>query len=693
MQAKKGKKCRIGYLCEETDNKINMRSNRLLFIFAMLFTLGLQTARAQNIPLYAAYVYDDSIWALDTTAMAMTVTARYSPTTSSGGTVEGFNGMATHPCTGDIYVIEKITSVTGRVLGIWDPITDAVTEIGNTGDNFAGITFSNDGRLWGVTGDGANTPESFFEINITTAATTLKVTMGGGSDGESIAYCTDNGKVYHWSGRDTNPYMSKIDTSGVDAAVTRSGYNYDEVFGSVYLGQGFFLLANLDQEYVLVDTSGFAVNTGVGTHEYQKGLAFPVYDVQVSADDTLCAGEMWNITILEEGYDSMTVDYGDGTIEMMAAVDTSLTHMFATPGTYSAMLIIYRPGCRADTLSGEIVVNNIPNVGINPGPMTYYCTGDSVMLTGSSGGSSQWYMDGAAISGATSNTYYASMPGLYNMVKTNQNGCSDSASVGVMVMEAPASALTVSADTICGGDSTLLGLTPGGAPGYQWYVDGNMIPGATGDSLWAIGPGEYTVTLMWNSQGCVDSLVSSMVSVNPMPMANFTQSADTVWLGQSVTFTDGSADGVVGYDFGDGNTSTMSSPTHTYGATGSYTVTQTVTNDCGSDTFTGTVVVIDTPIGITDPLLIAGLTVAPNPFNDLTEVRFETVRSGHVSVAVYNLLGERVVLLEDGLLQAGAHSVRWNGRDAEGREATAGMYMLRIRMEGQQHTVRVMKSE
>jgi PKD repeat protein len=43
------------------------------------------------------------------------------------------------------------------------------------------------------------------------------------------------------------------------------------------------------------------------------------------------------------------------------------------------------------------------------------------------------------------------------------------------------------------------------------------------------------------------------------------------------------------WDFGDDVTSTLAAPTHVYTATGTYTVTLTVSNDVGSDSVTAVV--------------------------------------------------------------------------------------------------------
>ena len=77
------------------------------------------------------------------------------------------------------------------------------------------------------------------------------------------------------------------------------------------------------------------------------------------------------------------------------------------------------------------------------------------------------------------------------------------------------------------------------------------------------------------------------------PTASFTSATS----GLSATFTDGSTDSsgtinAYAWDFGDGGTSTVKSPTHTYAAAGTYTVKETVSDSNGkSSTKTGSVTV------------------------------------------------------------------------------------------------------
>jgi len=72
------------------------------------------------------------------------------------------------------------------------------------------------------------------------------------------------------------------------------------------------------------------------------------------------------------------------------------------------------------------------------------------------------------------------------------------------------------------------------------------------------------------------------------------------------------------------------------------------------------------------------LRVAPNPFNPRTTLRYELPAGGHVRLDVYDLRGRAVVTLVDGQRTAGAHTVEWTGRDADGRRLASGVYLARL---------------
>jgi hypothetical protein len=82
---------------------------------------------------------------------------------------------------------------------------------------------------------------------------------------------------------------------------------------------------------------------------------------------------------------------------------------------------------------------------------------------------------------------------------------------------------------------------------------------------------------------------------------------------------------------------------------------------------------------------VAGLPAAfrleqnyPNPFNPETVIRYELPDGGNVTLAVFDVIGHRVALLEFGVKTAGQHVIRWDGRDSAGNRVPSGIYFYRI---------------
>lgn len=68
----------------------------------------------------------------------------------------------------------------------------------------------------------------------------------------------------------------------------------------------------------------------------------------------------------------------------------------------------------------------------------------------------------------------------------------------------------------------------------------------------------------------------------------------------------------------------------------------------------------------------------PNPFNPETSIRYELPHDGKVNLAVFDLTGRRIALLESGSKTAGQHLVRWDGRNSAGVRVPSGVYFYRL---------------
>lgn len=69
----------------------------------------------------------------------------------------------------------------------------------------------------------------------------------------------------------------------------------------------------------------------------------------------------------------------------------------------------------------------------------------------------------------------------------------------------------------------------------------------------------------------------------------------------------------------------------------------------------------------------------PNPFNPNTEIVYSIPKSGHVSLSIYNVLGQRVRTLVDREKPAGMHRVTWDGTGDNGDMVATGIYLYQLR--------------
>lgn len=68
----------------------------------------------------------------------------------------------------------------------------------------------------------------------------------------------------------------------------------------------------------------------------------------------------------------------------------------------------------------------------------------------------------------------------------------------------------------------------------------------------------------------------------------------------------------------------------------------------------------------------------PNPFNPTTSIKYDLPFDSHVSIVIYNSLGEAVRTLINETVPAGYHSIMFDGRGDNGGELASGMYIYRI---------------
>ncbi len=80
----------------------------------------------------------------------------------------------------------------------------------------------------------------------------------------------------------------------------------------------------------------------------------------------------------------------------------------------------------------------------------------------------------------------------------------------------------------------------------------------------------------------------------------------------------------------------------------------------------------------------------PNPFNPTTTIRYELIEASEIVLSVFNILGQQVVELVNGVQTSGVYEVQWDGRDSDGQVAASGVYLYRVTFDGQPSQSRIM---
>jgi hypothetical protein len=72
----------------------------------------------------------------------------------------------------------------------------------------------------------------------------------------------------------------------------------------------------------------------------------------------------------------------------------------------------------------------------------------------------------------------------------------------------------------------------------------------------------------------------------------------------------------------------------------------------------------------------------PNPFNPMTTIKFDMKEKGLVALKIYDVAGRLVRTLVDEARDAGAYTIRWDGRNNIGAEVASGIYFYKMETAG-----------
>ncbi len=290
--------------------------------------------------------------------------------------------------------------------------------------------------------------------------------------------------------------------------------------------------------------------------------------------------------------DTLTWEFGDGS----TAQGPNVSHSWDEPGTFRVTLTA-RNSAGEDEESKTVTVIPLPpdppaagftvssatvpvNAVVN---FTNTTTGDPTEFS--------WDFGDGTTSTAASPPHGFSSPGTYEVTLTASNaGGSDSFTRTIVVVDPPTASFTRTVNELV---VTFADTTTNAPTAWQWdFGDGTSSQAQNPTKTFAAA-GTYTVTLIASNDAGSSAPFTATVEVASAPNANFTFVTGSL----TAQFTDASTESPDSWtwDFGDGTTSAVQSPTHTYAAGGTYTVTLTVSNVAGTDVATTPVTVAVAP--------------------------------------------------------------------------------------------------
>jgi PKD repeat protein len=271
------------------------------------------------------------------------------------------------------------------------------------------------------------------------------------------------------------------------------------------------------------------------------------------------------------------------------------TVTYNAPGTYNVTLIVSNAaGADTITQTNYVTANGAPTAGFTVTTNVFVANFTNT-TTGAT--SYSWNFGDGNTSTQTNPTHTYAEDGTYTVTLTATNACgSNTYTQTVVITSLPTPAFSANSTTGCAPFTVnFIDQSSDNTTSWEWSFPGGTPSSSTqqNPTVTYNTPGTYSVTLtVSNALGSNTTTQTNYITVNTVPSASFTNSVN----GTTATFTNTST-GATSYtwNFGDGNTSTQANPSHTYAGDGTYTVTLTATNGCGSTTSTKTVVVVTPP--------------------------------------------------------------------------------------------------
>jgi len=528
---------------------------------AISYTGSTQLCQGQSLTLELPSSYTDILWNTgDTTStITATQTGTYSATMKTSGAgcsfssntvnvVVSANPTATVSSTLGNTICDgssaDLTAPTGMSSYKW---YQGGTQITGANSSTLSVTTAGNYQVEVTNSSGCSTLSTAYGMMVKTLPTG---TISNASslefcEGDSVVLSGPSGMTYAWSTGATSSSITVSNTATVGLTITNSGgcssalTSVDVIEnqvpsltvanggalefcfgGSVNLqASGGFssyawsngivsqsLIATVSGNYTVTGTTSDGCTITSAAQSVVVN-ANPVATVANSGSSVLCAGDS---TTLSAPFGMSSYLWTSG--------DTTQTITASTAGNYTVTLTNV-DGCSSTSAATSITITQITPPMITSNGSLKFCDGGSVSLAVPLGYNSFMWNNGSGFSQIT-----ATISGDYYALVMNADGCatsSDTVTVKVFATPPTPSISYTANDTL---------MTSSEPIGNQWYFNGNMIPGETGQTLRPINLGNYSVRIIdtndcegdmsaqqfYNSIGTEENLVDQ-IALYPNP--------------------------------------------------------------------------------------------------------------------------------------------------------------------------------
>lgn len=356
-------------------------------------------------------------------------------------------------------------------------------------------------------------------------------------------------------------------------------FNINPIIGCNLDGKGISIAG------INIDFAGITRNSPPDIGAYEFTGIYPA--APVSSNQENCFGSPTpNLTATADG-GNIIKWYSNPTLTALVFTGASYPTGLTAAGVYTFYATQSNGSCESPATVVTLTIRALPTASSNFAS-TQICIGNSTLLSYNLTGTAPWNITGS--DGTNSQNFPGIMaspwtpsvqPSInttYTITNISDAYCSNTIAVPILVTVNPLPNVSVSnvgPATFCDGLSVELQAT-GGFVTYQWLKNG-VNTSSTNDNIFITLSGSYSVMVSDNN-GCVNSSLPVVVTVNPLPVANAgvskaictgssTQLGSTAILGNTYTWS----------SLPSGFANNTANPTVSPTVTTTYTLTERVT--------------------------------------------------------------------------------------------------------------------